>query len=43
MCREKCAQPLKMGAPGASLLGTWDSTDIVCPDLLFLDIYCDSL
>ena len=26
-CREKCAEPLKMGGPGASHLGTWVGTD----------------
>ena len=29
---------LKMGAPGASPLGTWDSTDIVSPVFLLFDI-----
>jgi hypothetical protein len=29
---------LKMGAPGASPLGTWDSTDIVSPVFLLLGI-----
>ena len=43
-CRGSCAHyPLKMGAPGASLLGTWDSTDIGRPVLLFLDFCSDSL
>jgi hypothetical protein len=26
-CQAKRAQPLKMGAPGASLLGTWENTN----------------
>jgi hypothetical protein len=32
-----------MGGPGASHLGTWDSTDLGSPVLLLLDICCDSL
>ena len=32
-----------MGAPGASPLGTWDSTDSYCQSLLFLDFCSDSL
>ena len=32
-----------MGAPGASHLGTWESTNLGSPDLFFLDIRCDSL
>ena len=29
---EKRASPLKMGAPGASLLGTWETTDFNAPE-----------
>jgi hypothetical protein len=32
-----------MGAPGASPLGTWESTDLGRPVLLLLDICSDSL
>ena len=31
-CREKASQPLNLGAPGASHLGTWESTGIISPN-----------
>jgi hypothetical protein len=34
-------QPQKMGGPGALHLGTWESTELVRPVLLFLDICFD--